>query len=206
MYLSLSSVGAASFILFLFLQDPLGWLRRRGLGSIQLLMITVLLIFVGRLTIVVATPDRDRNPDLSIYREVGELTVHGVDPYNFNDQKELREKLRSNKIGAEERFILDNYDYYVSGNLPGSTVLYALIELVSQGNPKVWRVFLIAGDISIALAAFFFLRCAGQKLITAGHQIAFFVSAAVWPSLIEWGTFWPEEKQFGCDDRPDGMF
>jgi hypothetical protein len=196
MYLSLTSIGAASLVLFLFLQDPLGWLRRRGLRSVQLLLVAVLLIFAGRLTIVAATPDRDNNPDLSIYREVGELTVHGVDPYNFNDQKELREKLKYNKIGVKESFILDSYDYYVSGNLPASTVLYALIELVSQGNPKAWRVFLIAGDISIALGAFFFLRCVGQKLITVGHQIAFLVSVAGWPSLIEWGTFWPEDKQF----------
>jgi hypothetical protein len=195
-YLSLTSVGAASFISFLFLRDPLDWMRLRGMQPVHLLLMTVLLIFAGRFAIIAATPDRDSNADLSIYREVGELTVHGVDPYNTNDQKELREKLKSNKTGAEEIFILDNYDHYVSANLPGSTVLYALIEIVSRGNPKAWRAMLIFGDISIALASFFFLRSVGLKLLKTSHQIAFFVSVAAWPSLIEWGTFWPEEKQF----------
>jgi hypothetical protein len=60
----------------------------------------ILAIVVSRLGLVFVTPAADQNIDLSIYREVGELVVNGVDPYDFSSQLSLREKLRLNEKGA----------------------------------------------------------------------------------------------------------
>lgn len=195
-YTFLVSVGAALSITYIFWKDAFGWTSARGINPRRLLAVTVLAIVVGRVVIVFATPDRDNNIDLSIYREVGELVIHGVDPYNFTEERELREKLKSNDVGAQELSVKESYDYYVSANLPGSAVLYGLIEFISRGTPKAWRIAFILGDILIALSGYFFLRRAGIGLNTVGQQLAFFVGVAGYPSLIEWGTFWPEDKQF----------
>src|SRR4051794_2624560 len=132
-YMSLVSVGAAAFFTYVFLKDDLGYLQNRGIRPRHLLAITVVLIAAGRLSIIVSTPDRDSNIDLSVYREVGELVVNGVDPYDFSEQKELREKLKHNGVGVQEESVTNNYDYYVSSNLPASTALYGLIEFASDG-------------------------------------------------------------------------
>lgn len=163
------------------------------------LAIMLLTILVGRLGAVFITPASDHNIDLSIYREAGELVVNGVDPYDFTSQSELRERLRLDDVGTAEPWVkepLSRYNYYVSSNLPGSTMLYAALEFLSAGNPKIWRAAFVLGDISIALAAFFFLRRVGVDLQDTGQKITFAAAVVGYPSLIEWGTLWPEDKQF----------
>jgi hypothetical protein len=154
-------------------------------------------IVASRLVVIFLTPIADQNIDLSIYLEVGELVSNGVDPYDFSSQASLREKLRLNDKGASDyvKRTPAGYDYYVSGNLPGSTALYGLLGGISD-NPKVWRIAFIFGDVSIALAAFFFLRRIGISLLTSGQKLTFAAAVVAYPSLIEWGTFWPADKQF----------
>jgi hypothetical protein len=78
----------------------------------------------------------------------------------------------------------------------GSTALFGLLEFVSEGNPKIWRIASIFSDVSIALAAFFFLRRVGIALLAPAQKITFAAGVVGYFSLIEWGTFWPADKQF----------
>jgi hypothetical protein len=172
------------------------WLRElRPTGFLKL---AVILVVLGRIALILLTPRSDQGTDLSIYQEVGELLVNGVDPYDFSSQAPLRDKLRLNDYGADSyvNHTRERYDYYVSGNLPASTALYGLLEIVSGGNPKIWRIAFVLGDVSIVLAAFFFLRRAGVGLQAPIQKLAFLAGAVAYPSLIEWGTLWPADKQF----------
>jgi len=172
------------------------WLR--DLRPAGFLTLAIILIVLGRIVLILATPRFDQSTDLSIYREVGELLVNGVDPYDFSSQASLRDKLRSNDYGADPyvKQTREGYNYYVSGNLPASTALYGLLEIVSGGNPKIWRIAFVLGDVSICLAAFFFLRRAGVELMAPAQKLAFLAGVVAYPSLVEWGTFWPADKQF----------
>jgi len=160
--------------------------------------LALIALVATRILIVQATPSNDGFIDLSIYCEVGELVVNGVDPYATEAKSDLREQLRVNDHGADPYVKVSKagYDYYVTANLPASTLLYGLIEWLSGGNPHGWRLILISGDLAIALATFFFLRQVGIELDTVETQIAFALLVICYPSLIQWGTVLAEDKQF----------
>jgi hypothetical protein len=158
--------------------------------------LVILVILISRSAVILTSHD-DAQMDLSIYQEVGELLVHGIDPYDYRTNVEARTALRLNDYGAAEwvKQSAAMYDYYVSSNLPGSTALYGLLERISQGNPKVWRLAFASGDIFIALAAFLLLHRAGVVLDTVSKQITFSLAAIYYPSNIEWGLLIAEDKQ-----------
>ena len=162
----------------------------------RFLVLVITAIILTRVFLIWATPLNDRWIDLSIYQEVGELVVNGVDPYNPASKPELREKLRLNDHGAVPYVRDGDYEYYISGNLPSSTALYGLIEWLSGGSDRGWRLILISGDVSIAMAAFFLLRRSGVKLETLNQQLAFTLGTVLYPSLLYWGTILAEDKQF----------
>jgi hypothetical protein len=161
------------------------------------LVLALIAVVATRIIVIHATPSNDDFIDLSIYCEVGELVVNGVDPYDVDARLDLRERLRLNDHGAAPyvKASKAGYDFYVTANLPASTLLYGLIEWLSGGSPHGWRFILISGDLAIALATFFFLRRVGVKLDTVETQIAFALSAVCYPSLIQWGTVLAEDKQ-----------
>ncbi len=173
------------------------WLR--DVRPAAFLGLAIFVIAISRLGVILVTPAADQNVDLSIYREVGELLANGVDPYDFSSQEPLREKLRLNENGAHPyvKQTRMGYNYLVSANLPGSTSFYGLLEIAfGDDDPRLWRVAFVLGDISIALAAYFFLQHVGVALQAPAQKIAFAAGVVAYPSLIEWGTFWPAEKQF----------
>jgi hypothetical protein len=162
------------------------------------LALALIALVVTRILIVQITPANDNFIDLSVYCEVGELVVNGVDPYDTEAKRDLREQLRLNGHGAAPYVTASkgSYDFYVTANWPASTLLYGAIEWLSGGSPHGWRLILILGDLAIALATFFFLRRVGIKLDTVEAQVAFALSAICYPSLIQWGTVLAEDKQF----------
>ena len=161
------------------------------------LALALIALVVARIMIVHVTPANDDFIDLSIYCEVGELVVNGVDPYDTEAKRDLREQLRLNGHGAAPYVTASkgSYDFYVGANLPASTLLYGAIEWLSGGSAHGWRLILISGDLAIALAAFFFLRRVGIKLDKVETQVAFALSVIWYPSLIQWGTVLAEDKQ-----------
>ena len=110
----------------------------------------------------------------------------------------LRNALRADGYGIEPEVIRgkDEYDHYVSGNLPASTALYGLIEWVGHGHSRWWRLALALGDILTAAAAFFLFARAGVPLDTFAKQTSFSLAMIYYPSAIQWGVIYAEDKQF----------
>jgi hypothetical protein len=174
----------------------LGGLRR--LGPLWFLMLTLVSMLIVRGAIIVATPEMASYIDLSIYREVGQLVLHGVNPYDFAAQSEVRERLRTDGVGASGGIAetRESYDYYTSANLPGSTLLYAALEWASGGNPVWWRVAFLCGDLLIALGAGLLMARAGAELRSVGARLGFFAVLVAYFTLLRSGTWVPEDKQF----------
>jgi hypothetical protein len=135
------------------------------------LLFSAIVLVVVRIILIEATPIYDKAGDLTIYIEVGELVVNGVDPYDPDAKHELREALRLNDHGVTS---LDKvlHDYYVSGNLPASTVLYGVIEWLSGGSAHGWRYIFISGDLALLLAAYFLLPERYRSQSMAGPMCA----------------------------------
>jgi len=157
----------------------------------------VLLVGASRAAVILTSLD-DAQIDLSIYQETGQLIVNRVDPYDFAGNREKRTALRMDGHGVGDWAKTEEaaYNFYVSGNLPGSSAFYGLIEWVTQGNLRLWRLILALGDMAVAVIAFVFLRQCGLALDTGRDQRLFGLVAVFYPSLIYWGLIRAEDKQF----------
>src|SRR5262249_10418924 len=162
------------------------------------LLLAATALIVSRAVIIVATPAQNNNIDLSIYREAGQLVLAGVDPYAFQAQPNLGEKFRTDGRGAV-RWVAEDvnrYNYYVSSNLPGSTLLYAAVERLSRGSPLGWRIAFMLGDLLMLLSAYFFFMRSEAPFNEPLPRLAFVALFLAYPSLLIWGTVLPEDKQF----------
>ena len=160
------------------------------------LLLCLIVIAVTRSAIILGS--NDAGIDITIYREAGQLVVNGINPYDFRSNESLRNALRADGYGIAPEVIQgkDEYNHYVSGNLPASTALYGLIEWVAHGNSKWWRLALALGDILTAAAAFFLFTRAGVALDTFAKQLTFSFAMVYYPSAIQWGVIFAEDKQF----------
>ena len=139
----------------------------------------------------------DAGADLQIYREVGQLVSNGINPYDFTSNESLRQALSVDGYGIDPEEIRgkSRYDHYVSGNLPASTALYGLIDWMGHSK-QWWRLALALGDILAAAGAFFLFSRAGIPIDTASKQAAFALAMVYYPSAIQWGVIYSEDKQF----------
>jgi hypothetical protein len=91
---------------------------------------TFLLAIIVRICIIYFTPQANRLMDLSIYREAGQLVVNGINPYDYNDQKELRNFLRTDSISYNEYTSRDqdSWNFQAGAALPMATLFFGGIE------------------------------------------------------------------------------
>jgi hypothetical protein len=170
------------------------------LGNRTYLLAGVALIIGSRLLVISLTPQSADFPDTRIYQGTGQVVLAGVNPYDFDDQPQLREELRS-RMAADEAdggfaHTLDVWNYYVSGNLPASVALYTLFEYVAAGSRHTWRLLLILGDIAMFVGALSLFKTVRGEPLDPSSQIAAFFLVIANPSLVVAGTAIPEDKQF----------
>lgn len=176
----------------------LAFMSRDGWNPRLFLLIALIFVVLSRVALIAATPQYANDFDIAIYQSSGKLVLEGVNPYDFSDQPQVRERVRQ-EMGTVNAYIAETqerWDLLVASNLPASTVLYALFEFVSGGSRWIWRLLFIGGDISILLgiyALFAALRGAPRK---RWDQAAIFSIACIYPSLILSGTIIPEDKQY----------
>lgn len=164
-------------------------------GPKTFLTLCIATIILTRSAIILGS--NDAGVDLLIYQEVGQLVSNGVNPYDFASNENLRKVLRADGYGIPPEMVPEKsfYDYYVSGNLPASTALYGLIDGMGQSR-QWWRLALALGDVLVAAAAFFLFSRAGISLDTTSRQTAFALAMVYYPSSIQWGVIYSEDKQF----------
>ena len=172
-------------------------MERLRFSAATFLWLIVVLVAGSRAAVILTSHD-DAQIDLSIYQEVGQLVVNGVDPYDFTGNGAKRTELRMDGHGVGDWAKTEEaaYNFYVSGNLPGSTAFYGLVEWATHGNLRLWRLVLALGDVAVAVLAFFLLRQRGVALETATDQRLFALAVVLYPSLIYWGLIRAEDKQF----------
>jgi hypothetical protein len=155
-------------------------------------------ILFSRIAIILLTPNSEAKEDINIYQATGQCTLEGVNPYNYADQTNIRQRLRA-KTASANAYVAETqerWDSYVSSNLPASTALYAAVEKISQGSRFIWRLALILGDIGIFLGLVAFFRVARGGVTDTADQIGIFFLSVLFPPLLVSGTAIPEDKQF----------
>jgi hypothetical protein len=167
----------------------------------KFLLLGLAAIVVVRLAVILATPRAADFYDPRIYQGAGQTVLAGVNPYDYADRPAQRAALRAKMSagrGADDQFTgtQQSWDYYVSGNLPASTALYAAFEAVAHGSRFVWRLLFILGDASVFLAAYALLKTLRGRVDNGADQAALVCLAIINPVLIVSGCAIPEDKQF----------
>jgi hypothetical protein len=169
------------------------------LSERKFIVFAIVCIIVTRVAVILATPRAADFLDPRIYQGAGQAVLAGVNPYDFAAKQPLREKLRATMAApGTETFTgtQESWDYYVSGNPPGSTALYAVFEAIAHGSRVVWRLLLILGDVALLLGLIALLRTVDVGVERVDTQLAVFCLTVVNPVLILSGCAIPEEKQF----------
>jgi len=164
-------------------------------------IIFIVIIFICSVTvrgyIVYKTPGMNDNIDLCIYVNMGRLVSHGVNPYDFNDNVELRSTFRNDGIAYSEWVseTQERWDYYASSNLPLTGLYLGLIDRFFPNNALAYRLSFMFVDIILCILIGLFIREFWKKE-TSIYISWFFVLGlgAFNPILLKWGIMIPEEK------------
>ncbi len=162
-------------------------------------LVAITCIIATRLAVILMTPRTADFLDPRIYQATGQVVLAGVNPYDYSDDPPLRERLRAGMAApGTEGFTRTQrlWNYYISGNPPGSTALYALFEALAHGSRLVWRLLLISGDVTLFLGVFALLKTLRGRVEGPLDQAGMFCLAVINPILIVSGCAIPEDKQF----------
>src|SRR6266699_5460666 len=159
---------------------PMRWPDRLRFAWLPLperrfLLFAIVCIIATRLTVIFMTPRTADFLDPRIYQGAGQTVLAGVNPYDFTDDPPLREKLRARMAAPGTEVFTrtqESWNYYVSGNPPASTALYALFELAAHGSRVTWRILLILGDLALFLGQFALLKALRGRVDGALDQAA----------------------------------
>ncbi|HZO21926.1 MAG TPA: hypothetical protein VFB37_05425 [Steroidobacteraceae bacterium] len=162
-----------------------------GIGAIVLI----------RLVVILLTPRTADFLDPRIYQGAGRTVLAGVNPYDYSDQPAKRAALRASmsaQVPGPDDFTQDqkSWDYYVSGNPPASTALYALFESIAHGSRFAWRLLLMLGDVSLFAGMVALVKAVRGPLTRGIDQAGIACLAIINPVLIVSGCAIPEDKQF----------
>lgn len=165
-----------------------------------------------RVLFIYCTPNRIEDTDLHIYRDAGQLVVNGVNPYNFSDNVNLRQQLRTDKDNYDEYVCSDQdkWDYYANSNLPLATLFFGGIEYCFE-SPMAFRYFFALFDSILAVVIIAFVLNKWQYRLPYNRIINKLPSklqqnyplliglslGALSPNLFLWGTYIPEPKGTG---------
>lgn len=160
-----------------------------------------------RLTIILCTDNTYENIDLAIYRDTGELISWRINPYNFNDSPELRERFRTdgahwNDCTSKSQ---EAWNYFASSNLPLSAIFFGVIEHYFHSGVAYRIVFAVMDSLLGVLVLLFVFNIwkfnKGVQLPVRVSPNALFavglLLVALSPTLIYWGVVWPEHKGTG---------
>jgi hypothetical protein len=122
-----------------------------ALTGLMVLVIGMLLHFA----LLRSTRSNDGWIDLKIYRQAGELVASRINPY---DEAQIESSRLAEVIRTRDDLYDPwasspaNFDYYVTSNLPGSTLFFG--ALAWKGNsPLLWRLVLLGGLAALFLSA-----------------------------------------------------
>jgi hypothetical protein len=165
-----------------------------------------------RLLLIYRTAVKDSDIDLVIYRAAGQLVANGVNPYNFNDNVDLRQQLRTSKDNFNGWVCSDQgkWNYYANSNLPMASLFFGCIEYCFA-SPRAFRYSFAFFDSILAVLILAFVIKKWQYRLPKNrifnklppilqHNFPLLIGlslGALSPILFLWGTYMPEPKGTG---------
>jgi hypothetical protein len=159
-------------------------------------LVIFFLAFIPRYIIIKISEEFNKHTDLQLYINGGLLITNHINPYDFDDKKEVRKKLRLDSQ-LNEPWLMESeakWNFYTSGNLPATLLYFAAIEYFAKSNPVTYRIiFAIIDSILSVLVFIFIIQFWNIKsyYLKIGSAI---LLGALNPVLLYWGGLIPEDK------------
>ncbi len=160
------------------------------------LLVVFLISFFIRYGLIQQTPNANSWIDLSIYIDGGQLVSNGINPYDFSDNIHLRGALRMDTIAYNvyTSETQERWNFYASGNLPLSLLLFGAIDRVAEGDPYIYRlIFALLDSLCVVfMTLFIFELCPSVQL---KQKIVLILGIGIIsPILLYMGVIYPEDK------------
>ncbi|WP_250631126.1 hypothetical protein [Rhodoflexus caldus] len=157
-------------------------------------IITVLLSLLLRWWLIWFTPELNTNIDLLMYMDGGQLTAMGINPYDYNDSKEIRNQLRKDDYAYQEYTAQsqDIWNYCAASHLPLTQFNLALAYKLFY-YPEGFRYYFAFFDsILCGLICLFIIR--NWKSNDETKFFANLILGICSPFLISWSIVNPGDK------------
>lgn len=152
--------------------------------------------FLFKALLIFISPQANNFTDISCLVNGGQMLTHGINPYDFDDNVELRTQLRLDSIAYNEWLCSDpaEWNYHSGNNLPFNLLLNGFIDLFADGNVYVYRMAYNFADSLIGVFVVLFAFGALNLPYTFLNLILVFLLGGASPQLIVFGTMIPEDK------------
>ncbi|GAB3182082.1 hypothetical protein [Telluribacter humicola] len=164
----------------------------------QIALLVFLVSFIARVIIINFTPSSNSFADISCLVNGGQMISHGINPYDFEDNVELREKLRLDEFGDNYWLCSnqDNWNYHSANNLPFNLLFNGFLDFFFEGNVYYYRYAYAFLDSCIGyITTLFFFQLISLPINIFSIAFVLLVSSLS-PALLLNGTFIPEDKGF----------
>jgi len=160
-----------------------------------LIFFTALLI---RLIIINNSLNENHHVDLQIYLGGGALIKNKINPYNYDEKKEMRTILRQQSSNVGLQRDQDFWNFWVSGNLPLNLLFFGLLSIIWH-DPLFYRiVFGLFDSILSVLVLYFVLKNwqirTNNKIYYYLRYVSGILLGVLSLVLLQWGTRNPEDK------------
>ncbi len=152
--------------------------------------------FVLRISIITKPFDEADQLDLEIYRAGGALVANDINPYDYTDKIEVRERLRRETKNEWFKETQERWNDYAASKLPLNLLFLGSLTLVNH-SPIFYRLVFAFFDSLLSALIFFlvFRYWREENLLEQSLKIIVgLMLGAISPILLVWGTIITEEK------------
>ncbi len=152
--------------------------------------------FLFKSFLIYISPEANTFTDISCLVNGGQMLSHGINPYDFNDNVELRTQLRLDSTAYNEWLCSDpaEWNYHSGNNLPFNLLLNGFIDLFADGNVYGYRMAYNFADSLIGVFVVLFTFGVLNVPYTILNLLLVFFLGGASPQLIVNGTMIPEDK------------
>ena len=161
---------------------------------LQGFLISFILSLFLRWWLIWFTPELNTHIDLLMYMDGGQLTALGINPYNYEDSKEIRQQLRLDGYAYQEYTAFDQqiWNYCAASHLPLTQLNLAIAYLLLE-TPQGFRYYFAFFDAILCGLIFLYININwnfSEELNKYGSLVLGICS----PFLISWGIVNPGDK------------
>lgn len=163
------------------------------LKRVILIFAIFIIAFAARFYLISATGENNNFIDLCIYIDGGHLVSYGINPYDYSDGVEIREKLMTDSEAYYPTENQEDWNNATASNLPLTLLLFGAIDRIYP-EPIGYRLIFTIFDCLLSVFIGLFMMNYWSNKMSFEKFLMILGLSALSPILINWGVLLPEDK------------